>query len=84
MALSEIISTIEDIKRDIQNQQKQISLFKKSNQNNISRVQTELKGGRNNHDKNMLKALTDAASSLKKAETALQQAEKSATQAARI
>ena len=81
MALSEIISTIEDIKRDIQNQQKQISLF---NQNNISRVQAELKGGRNNHDKNMLKALTDAASSLKKAETALQQAEKSATQAARI
>ena len=57
MALSEIISTIEDIKRDIQNQQKQINLFKKSNQNNIS---------------------------LKKAETALQQAEKSATQAARI
>ena len=46
MALSEIISTIEDIKRDIQNQQKQISLFKKSNQNNISRVQAELKGGR--------------------------------------
>ena len=84
MALSEIISNIEDIKRDIQNQQKQINLFKKSNQNNISRVQAELKGGRNNHDKNMLKALTDAASSLKKAETALQQAEKSATQAARI
>lgn len=84
MTLIDIIETINDINRDINNQLRQIEKFKYKNASSIARIQDSLKGSRNSHDINMVKALVKVEKSLEKAESALQQAADSAAQASNI
>lgn len=84
MSLVDIIATLNDINRDIDNQLRKIEKFKSKNASSIARVQDNLKGSHNSHDVEIIKALVGMGESLANAESTLQQAIDSVTQASNI
>ena len=72
--LTDTIHEINAIRRQLEDEKARIDGYLRVNQKQMQLVRTAIQGSRNSHDTRMLSALQQAEDSLKKAQTAIQQA----------
>lgn len=72
--LTDTLQEVNVLRYQLEQEEGRIRTFLSSNQKQMQLVRTAIQGSRNSHDTRMLSALQQAEDSLKKAQTAIQQA----------
>lgn len=79
MSLMQVVRTVNDIRRQIDQQQRLIDSFSRSNRDNMSLVRTWLHGSAKGADRDMLSSLDQAEESLKSCRITLARADQAAS-----